>query len=137
MRARPEGGAKLAGWVVDAFRRTNGRYPLGESICRLREPARTRAINAVFDLLTRGVIGAKEESRSFKYPDARPLGGDLYEASRKGELRIIATAVPEGATLILLDVIEKKRTSIPRDVMEHVRKLQIEALADWWRRRAR
>ena len=116
------------GWTVEAFRRPNGRYPLGESICRLREPARTRAINAVFELLTLGVIGMKEGSPSFRFLDAKQLSGDLYEASRKGDLRIIATAVPKGSTLVLLDVIQKKRKDIPPDVMDHLRRLQDEAL---------
>jgi hypothetical protein len=116
------------GWVVDAFRRESGRYPLGESICKLPEPARSRAVEAVFDLLYHAAVGVQEGSRSFRFPDAKPLGGDLYEASRKGDLRIIATTVPQGARLILLDVIQKKRPDIPPDVMSHLRRLQQEAL---------
>ena len=70
-------------WIVDAYRRENGRYPIGESICKLREPARSRAANAVFDLLTRGVQGWREGSKSFKFPDAKPIGENLWEVSRK------------------------------------------------------
>jgi hypothetical protein len=112
-------------WIVDAYRRENGRYPIGESICRLREPARSRVTNAVFDLLTRGVEGWREGSRSFKFPDAKPIGENLWEVNRKGDLRIMATV--EGSTIVLLDVIQKKRQEISPAVMKHLKQLQREA----------
>ena len=119
---------KRHGWKVDVHRRENGKIPIAASICDLHEPAKSQAIEFIFDCMTKNIELSRGKDILPKLPNSKALQdeGNLFE-SWKGQLRLFYTLLP-GHRMILLDILEKKRGKLPPYVIKRLRQLQQEVL---------
>ena len=102
-----------AEWKIEEHKTSSGQSLVREFISELSIADRVEAAALIKAL--------QEWGTGLRTPRSKPLGGGLFEL-RGRQIRIFYRFRP-GRRIVLLDGIVKKRSSIPRGIIERMRRL--------------